>query len=428
MTWIRETRTQTQTTRASARGQRGGALARCLAPVSQDAFLASTWERAPLHVARAQPGAFDDLLSEADAERTISSGSLRHPAFRLVKEGRTFSEREYTVDIPWRPDGLTGMIDVERVLAEWQTGATIVLQALHHTWPPLSAFSRALEGDLGHPVQVNAYYTPRGSQGLAVHHDTHDVFVLQVAGAKRWLVYEPVFELPLKDQRYSPRMGAPGEAVLDVTLAAGDTLYLPRGWLHEALTSDADSLHLTVGVNVHTWLDALRAAVDACADDVDFRRAADEAAHADVAHELLARLADRLTPSAVAERRRARLVHRRRPLLDGQLSQLRALERLDAETPVERRPGMLSVAPLDGAVELAFAGKRIRLPARVRAEAEFLAHVEGPFTARALPGRLDDAGRLVLIRRLVRDGLLRIADESARLRASDGNASEARTS
>ena len=126
--------------------------------------------------------------------------------------------------------------------------------------PPLAAFCRELEAELGHPVQANAYYTPASAQGFAVHHDTHDVFCLQVDGEKRWLVYPPVLELPLKDQKYVPEMGAPGEAVLDVTMQAGDTLYLPRGWLHQAMTSDAASLHLTVGVNVATWRDAVREA------------------------------------------------------------------------------------------------------------------------------------------------------------------------
>ena len=37
-----------------------------------------------------------------------------------------------------------------------------------------------------------------GAQGFKVHHDTHDVFCLQVEGEKRWLVYPPVLELPLK--------------------------------------------------------------------------------------------------------------------------------------------------------------------------------------------------------------------------------------
>src|SRR5205814_2308748 len=126
------------------------------------------------------------------------------------------------------------------------------------------------------------------SQGLAVHHDTHDVFVLQVAGEKRWLVYEPAFELPLKDQRYAKEMGEPAEPVHDVTLGPGDTLYLPRGWLHQALTSQSDSLHLTIGVNVYTWIDAFRAAVETLADDVAFRHSVPE--DGDGADALLSRL------------------------------------------------------------------------------------------------------------------------------------------
>ena len=40
-------------------------------------------------------------------------------------------------------------------------------------------------------------------------------------------------------------------------------------------------------------------------------------------------------------------------------------------------------------------------------ELEFLVTVEGPFSAATLPGSLDEAGRLVLLRRLVREGFLR---------------------
>ena len=59
-----------------------------------------------------------------------------------------------------------------------------------------------------------------------MHHDTHDVFVLQVAGEKHWRVYDPLLELPLKNQRWSKELGEAGPAVLELTLRAGDTLYL----------------------------------------------------------------------------------------------------------------------------------------------------------------------------------------------------------
>ena len=292
------------------------------------------------------------------------------------------------------------MADVRRAAEEFERGATLVVQGLHHWWPALATFCRSLERELGHPTQTNAYYTPRSAQGLPVHHDTHDVFCLQVSGEKRWLVYEPAWELPLRDQRYEESMGAPGEPVLDVTLRAGDTLYLPRGWLHEAKTSDADSLHLTVGVNVYTWLDAFKAALDECGDDVAFRRSA-EAGEPDA---LLGRLAARLTRDDVDRRRRQKLVRTRLAILDGQVEALRALRTLTLETELERRETVL--AELSGTT-LEFDGQALTFPAHVRDDLEFLLDVDGPFRAADLPGRLDDDGRLVLVRRLVREGLLR---------------------
>jgi hypothetical protein len=280
------------------------------------------------------------------------------------------------------------------------------LQGLHHWWPPLASFCRSLESSLGHPSQCNAYYTPRAAQGLPVHHDTHDVFCLQVSGEKRWLVYAPAWELPLKDQRYKEEMGGPGEPVLDVTLAPGDLLYLPRGWLHAATTSETDSLHLTTGVNVYTWLDAFRAALESCASDVAFRRSA-ESGDAD---SLVERLAARLSPEDVRRRRRRRLVRSRRPILEGQIEQLGALRELDAQTELERRPTVLADLTLRGdTVRLAFEGRSLEFPAHAREELEFLLATEDPFRVGDLPGSLDEDGRIVLVTRLVREGLLRIS-------------------
>jgi lysine-specific demethylase/histidyl-hydroxylase NO66 len=405
--------TQARERAIGERGVSGGAaLARCIDPHSADEFLERFWESGPLLVQRAEPSRFEDLLSEADVERIVCSGGLRYPAFRLVKAGTRLDPPAYTVDVPWRPSAFTRTADVDRVLAEFEAGATIVLQGLNLHWPPLTTFCRELEATLGHPVQANAYYTPRGSQGLPVHHDTHDVFVLQVAGDKRWLIYEPVLELPLRDQRYSAELGAPGRPVVEETLSAGDTLYLPRGWLHEALTSDTDSLHVTVGVNVITALDAVRAALDECAADLEFRRAIP--ADGELADDLLERLGTRLEPDAVGRRARRRLVASRRPVRHDQLRQLRALDGLSLATTLERRPTVLADLEVadDGRARLVFEGKTLSFPPQARRDAAFVVTTERPFSAADLPGDLDDAGRLVLVRRLVREGFLRIAQRS----------------
>jgi JmjC domain len=395
--------TPTRTTRTPRRAS-AAALARCLDPVDAETFLGEHWERRPLVVSRDEPRRFDDLLSEADVERLVCSTAIRYPAFRLVREGGQLAVSSYTSDVSWRPP-FTQTADVPRILAEWEAGATIVLQALHVNWRPLGVFCRLLEDALGHAVQANAYYTPRGSQGFAVHHDTHDVLVLQIAGEKRWLLYDPLLELPLKHQRYSSTLGEHGEPSDDLVLRAGDTLYLPRGWLHEAKTSDYDSLHLTIGVTAYTWIDATRDALAECEAELAFRRGIGNGGGDGLAK----LLAERLEPELVERRRRRRFIDSRRPIREDGLSQLGAVERLDADTTVERRETV--IADLERGAEgiaLLFEGKEVRFPSHAAAEVEACFEADGPFRVADLPGELDEPGRLVLLRRLLREGFLRV--------------------
>ena len=225
-------------------------------------------------------------------------------------------------------------------------------------------------------------------RGCPVHHDTHEVFSLQVAGEKRWLVYEPVLELPLKDQRY--RSGARrarasrcstspcAPATRSTCRAAGST---------RRSRPSSDSLHVTVGVNVRRWIDAARArARRARRGDARVRRSIDRRRAAGAARELDAEAAER--------RARERFVRSRRPILDGQLSELRALDdarpRHGARAPRhrDRRPRRHDArlrgqgAALPGAAARRSSSSSSRRRSRSR--------------GRDLPGALDDAGRLVL--------------------------------
>jgi hypothetical protein len=326
------------------------------------------------------------------------------PAFRLVRDGAPIPAREYTEDIPWSPGVLSQTARPDRVAALFTEGATLVVQALHIHWLAAALFCRGLEKRLGCPVQANSYYTPARAQGFDVHHDTHDVLVLQVAGSKRWRVYEPVLEAPLKDQKFTPGMRCRvGEPVDDFVLEAGDTLYLPRGWPHEAFTSESESLHITVGLHPPTRLDALRAALSECAEDPEFRLPLDGGR--EVPLPLLERLGERLDPEEVARRARRRFVATRRPILPDQMQQLAALPTLGPDDLVERRETVIAVLQ-EGPV-LVFEGKEVAFPEVASVAVETMAEAREPFRPGDLPG-LDEAGALVLVRRLVREGFLRV--------------------
>ena len=96
------------------------ALARCVAPVEAERFFGEYWERKPLLVPRDEEGRFHDLLTIAEVERRVTAGGLRHPAFRVVKEGATIRLGDYAEDIPWTPTSFSGTAEVERVAAQFE--------------------------------------------------------------------------------------------------------------------------------------------------------------------------------------------------------------------------------------------------------------------------------------------------------------------
>jgi bifunctional lysine-specific demethylase and histidyl-hydroxylase NO66 len=230
----------------------GAAQARLLG-VSPEDFAENYWARRAL-LSR-EVGDFTDLFSAAAVDELLSRRGLRAPFLRMAKEGATLADRSFTA-----PAGVGATIpdqlDDTAIWRQFADGATIVLQALQRTWSPIGDFTAQLATELGHPVQANAYITPRQNRGFDDHYDVHDVFVLQIVGSKRWVIHEPVHNAPLRDQPWTDRRAAVAEAarrdpVIDTLLQPGDCLYLPRGWLHAAQAQDEMSIHLTLGV--HAW-------------------------------------------------------------------------------------------------------------------------------------------------------------------------------
>ncbi len=59
---------------------------------------------------------------------------------------------------------------------------------------------------------------------------------------------------------------------------------------------------------------------------------------------------------------------------------------------------------------LLFDRKELLFPPKASAAVEALYRADGPLTAAELPGSLDEDGRLVLVRRLVREGFLQVSE------------------
>ena len=397
-------------------------LERCVA-LGLDEFARDVWGQQPLLTHAAQlPRDFSDLLSAEMVDEIIAERGVRTPFIRMAREGTLVDRACFT-----RAGGfgaqMPDQVDPDGVLAQFAAGATIVLQGLHRLWPPVLAFAQAMTAAVGHPVQTNAYVTPPANRGFDPHYDVHDVFVLQVSGSKRWRVHEPVHRHPLPGQPWTEHRAAVATRmddapVIDAVLEPGDTLYLPRGWIHSAQARGETSIHLTVGVAPLTGHDLARAVLSALASEESLRASlplglapADPARALPHAREVIETMAKMLSlnHAEYAELASEELARSYQGLTRAApvrpLATLDAIGELGPTTTVRLRAGLHgSLAESPDGVSLTLPTKSIRFPAQC---GPALCAVLGgePVWAGALPG-LDAADGAVVLRRLLREAVV----------------------
>jgi bifunctional lysine-specific demethylase and histidyl-hydroxylase NO66 len=244
-----------------------------LRPTSMVDFFSNYWECKPLVIHRNDAKFYEALLTNRDLEDIISTSDARYPAIMLSKGGCYFPPQAYTTEVTVGRLTFPGVPDVNKISLEYGKGATLSLPGLHRTWGPLGSLCMRLEAALDYAAHANAYITPGGTAGFPPHYDTHEVLVMQIAGKKRWLVDEPPLNLPHSSQRFKAEGFTPGPRVMETELVAGDTLYLPRGYVHSTMTSESHSAHVTIGLNVLTWADIAWEFIPSCVENEEYRRA-----------------------------------------------------------------------------------------------------------------------------------------------------------
>jgi lysine-specific demethylase/histidyl-hydroxylase NO66 len=397
------------------------ALSRVVAS-GRDEFADRHWGREPLLSRAADlggPGGFTDLLSCSAVDELLSRRGLRTPFLRVAKQGKVLPAERYTGGGGAGAE-IADQVHDERVMRLFADGATLVLQGLHRIWPAVIDFAGQLGAELRRPLQVNAYLTPPDSQGFATHYDTHDVFVLQCEGTKRWLVHPPVLADPLEKQVWGGHADevaatAEGRPALDVVLHPGDALYLPRGWLHSARAQGGRSLHLTVGIRGLTRYalveelltmamaePRLRATLPYAMDVTDPQAVAAELTATVDALRAWVTTAD---PAVIADRLRQRSWPDARPAPLGPLAQLDFAGALTPADRVTARPGLRwELEKAGDEVTLRLSGRTLRLPAYC--EPALLMALDGEAHRVGDLPLNDDADRLVLARRLLTEGVL----------------------
>ena len=205
-----------------------------------DQFGSDYWDRAPLH--RTAPVGFDAaaIVSRKELDRLITS---RHTNALLLERGVYVDRSRYREAVPARADGRTSLLNPAAVLSGFRSGKTIVIPSAHELSTSIDALTNELEQLFDASVDAALFVSPPGSLTDWHADPTHGV-VLQLYGAKRWTVE--------RDGRAgTAQLNSP----LDVMLQPGDLLYVPRRFMHQVRADAGMSVHLTFSCSVRSWFD-----------------------------------------------------------------------------------------------------------------------------------------------------------------------------
>ncbi|XP_037031555.1 bifunctional lysine-specific demethylase and histidyl-hydroxylase NO66-like [Bradysia coprophila] len=209
-------------------------------PIPVSTFMDKYWEQKPIRIQRRFSDYYKDLISTE-----IIDKMLRENHVEFTKN----------IDITQYKDGVRETLNpVGRAMPPcvWHyygEGNSIRILNPQTFLPAIHSLNATLQEYFQCMIGANVYLTPKNSQGFAPHYDDIEAFVLQVEGKKRWRLYKPKNRSSMLPRESSKNFKQEeiGEPCLDVVLEAGDLLYFPRGYIHQALTlKDYHSLHITV--------------------------------------------------------------------------------------------------------------------------------------------------------------------------------------
>ncbi|UXY33040.1 cupin domain-containing protein [Streptomyces sp. HUAS TT20] len=242
-----------------------------LLPPDGAADLLADWPDAPRVYERGTTEI--DHIADCHLDEWIDTGCVPASEVAVLRAGPALNPGAFKTN---------GRLDPAKLRRLHTAGHTIRLGNLQRVIPAFTRVCQAIQKETRYSNYVHAFLTPAGEQGLLHHWDQQMAVIVQVAGVKTWQLWKPVYDAPMREYQESWRvwqdhfipMWESTGPDLTIDLAAGQTLVLPRGWVHNphARDSTADSIHLTFAIRERTPFWAPEQLVARAIERPEFRR------------------------------------------------------------------------------------------------------------------------------------------------------------
>ncbi|MDH6708427.1 ribosomal protein L16 Arg81 hydroxylase [Kitasatospora sp. MAA19] len=207
------------------------------------AFTTAYWRRRP-GVFRPD-GGVRSPFALADVDAALATGFLPEPYVEMTRAEDPLGRDDYLTPRAVHESSYGGFADEKKIRALLDDGATLLMRRIDQWHGPTRDLLARLSAELQRAVEAFCFVTPPGTQGVPLHRDDADVLVLQLNGSKSWRVHEGPAD---GNWRHGRVDGEPPAEVLRATLRAGEVLYIPRGFAHQAVGNEGLSVHLSLTI------------------------------------------------------------------------------------------------------------------------------------------------------------------------------------
>ncbi len=210
------------------------------------------------------------LFNTSDVINIINKGYIKP----MENMKFVFRDIEAFVNDEFNPEDPSSSVVTERTFNDhFDAGHTMLFKHADKHSRKLHEVACVTHEGVGHLAGINVYYSPPDASGFLLHHDGHDLIIVQTMGSKCWKVCEQQFEdqLSVDSKHYTDDPYEDPEKLRCTTygLRTGDLLYLPRGTLHAPHTMECPgfddvggdhSMHLSIGIDVlrSRWMNILQ--------------------------------------------------------------------------------------------------------------------------------------------------------------------------
>jgi ribosomal protein L16 Arg81 hydroxylase len=385
-------------------------------PVGVEDFEVNYWEQQVLHIQRENPDFFSSLFSIADLDKVLEYNRPKGGSLRVVKSQQPMNSTVY--------ENKDGSLNLNQLYAAYADGHTIVINEIQRYWDPIKKLIESIRSHTSHNAVANLYLTPENEKALSPHYDSHDVIALQVSGEKHWILYDDThFKTPLLKSFQPIFQREYLSGAKEITMKAGDLLYMPRGVPHEAYTTDKSSMHITIGVHSTQWIDLItKSLLNLSQKNIELRQAlplgflnsANDLLTTDVKLDfmnILKQVLEKENTEGALNILREEFRTKEQPRPDGHFASLDKISHIGLETELCKREGMTSAVTNDPSVaRILFQGNVIKGPSQIAGTLAFISEQENAFTVNDIPF-LNEGNKIKLAKRLVRGGLLKVVND-----------------